>query len=351
MSVFTMRLLAGISAALALLLVVYSFEFPPVDSVQRGYRGLAMEENTNPRVDRARVRANALPEAAPPTDKAGQKASAVYTNVKVLGDMDANEFLRLMTDMTTWVSPEQGCAYCHDENDLAAERPYTKIVSRRMLEMVRYINGSWKTHVADTGVTCWACHRGQPVPANVWYADSPRTVMGAAGNRAGQNVASAAGGITALPVDPFTPFIKDGAEIRVISGTALPGTSRVSIKQTEWTYSLMMHISKGLGVNCTYCHNSRSFFAWDQSTPQRTTAWYGIRMTRDINTQFLEPLTSQFPPSRLGPLGDVAKVNCTTCHEGVAKPLFGANMIQDYPILVGPAPARTAAAAPAGAKK
>ncbi|CAL8977160.1 photosynthetic reaction center cytochrome c subunit [Rhodoplanes serenus] len=350
MSKFGMRMLAGVSAALALLLVIYAFEWPPVDSVQRGYRGLAMEENSNPRVDRAKVRANVLPEVAPPTDKAGQKASQVYTNVKVLGDMDANEFLRLMTDMTTWVSPEQGCAYCHDENDLAAERPYTKIVSRRMLEMVRYINGSWKTHVAETGVTCWACHRGQPVPASVWYADSPKTAQGAAGNRAGQNVASAAGGITALPVDPFTPFIKDGADLRVISATALPAGNRASIKQTEWTYSLMMHFSKGLGVNCTYCHNSRSFFAWDQSTPQRTTAWYGIRMTRDINTQFLEPLTPQFPASRLGPLGDVAKVNCATCHEGVYKPLYGANMVKEYPILVGPAPARTASAAPAGAK-
>jgi photosynthetic reaction center cytochrome c subunit len=340
-------MLAGISAALAFLLVVYAFEFPPVDSVQRGYRGLAMEENSNPRADRAKVRANQLPEPAPATDPAGQKASQVYTNLKVLGDMDANEFLRLMTDMTTWVSPDQGCAYCHDENDLAADRPYTKIVSRRMLEMVRYINGSWKTHVADTGVTCWACHRGQPVPASVWYFDAPRTAQGQAGNRAGQNVASAAGGITALPVDPFTPFIKDGKDIRVLSSTALPAGNRASIKQTEWTYSLMMHISKGLGVNCTYCHNSRSFFDWDQSTPQRTTAWYGIRMTRDINTQFLEPLTPQFPANRLGPTGDVAKVNCATCHEGVYKPLYGVSMIKDYPILVGPAPARTASAAPA----
>lgn len=348
MSVFAMRMLAGISAALALLLVVYAFEFPPVDSVQRGYRGLAMEENSNPRVDRAKVRANQLPEPAPATDPAGQKASQVYTNLKVLGDMDANEFLRLMTDMTTWVSPDQGCAYCHDENDLAADRPYTKIVSRRMLEMVRYINGSWKTHVADTGVTCWACHRGQPVPASVWYFDAPRTAQGQAGNRAGQNVASAAGGITALPVDPFTPFVMEGKDVRVLSNTALPAGNRASIKQTEWTYSLMMHISKGLGVNCTYCHNSRSFFDWDQSTPQRATAWYGIRMTRDINTQFLEPLTPQFPANRLGPTGDVAKVNCATCHEGVYKPLYGASMIKDYPILVGPAPARTASAAPAG---
>ncbi len=37
-----------------------------------------------------------------------------------------------------------------------------------MLQMTRAINAQWKQHVADTGVTCYTCHRGQPVPAEVW---------------------------------------------------------------------------------------------------------------------------------------------------------------------------------------
>ena len=53
----------------------------------------------------------------------------------------------------------------------------------------------------------------------------------------------------------------------VASTEALPGTDRSSIKQTEWTYALMMHFSTALGVNCTYCHNSRIFASWEQSSP------------------------------------------------------------------------------------
>jgi hypothetical protein len=54
-------------------------------------------------------------------------------------------------------------------------------------------------------------------------------------------------------------------------------------------------------------------------------------MARDLNNDYLEPLTKTFPASRLGPLGDVAKVNCATCHQGAYKPLYGAPMAKNYP--------------------
>ena len=87
-------------------------------------------------------------------------------------------------------------------------------------------------------------------------------------------------------------------------------------------------------MNCTYCHNTRSFADWDQSTPQRATAWYGIRMVRDLNNTYLDPLHGVFPPSRLGPTGDAPKVNCATCHQGVYKPLFGVSPVVGFPELV-----------------
>ena len=113
-----------------------------------------------------------------------------------------------------------------------------------------------------------------------------------------------------------------------------------SILHTEQTYGLMMHMSDGLGVNCTYCHNTRNFKTWEGAPPQRTTAWHGIRMARDLNNDYLEPLTKSFPANRLGPLGDVAKVNCATCHQGVYKPLYGAQMAKNYPELTVSAPRR-----------
>jgi photosynthetic reaction center cytochrome c subunit len=170
-----------------------------------------------------------------------------------------------------------------------------------------------------------------------------------AGTRAGLGAPASTVAWAALPADPFTPFLAaDPHEIRIASQTPLPQGSRVSIKQTEWTYGLMMHISNALGVNCTFCHNSRSFTTWDQSTPQRATAWYGIRMVRDVNVNFLSALTATFPSDRKGPLGDVAKVNCETCHQGVYKPLYGVSMLKDYPELIGKSQ-DTAAAAPAPA--
>ena len=33
---------------------------------------------------------------------------------------------------------------------------------------------------------------------------------------------------------------------------------------------------------------------WDQSTPQRATAWHGIRMVQDLNANYLEPLANAF---------------------------------------------------------
>jgi photosynthetic reaction center cytochrome c subunit len=119
----------------------------------------------------------------------------------------------------------------------------------------------------------------------------------------------------------------------VIGTTALPTGNRHSTKQAEWTYGLMVHMSEGLGVNCTYCHNSRSFGSWETSPPQRATAWYGIRMVRDLNNNYMEPLTATFPAHRKGTLGDVAKVNCTTCHQAAYKPHLGASMLTDYPEL------------------
>ena len=133
----------------------------------------------------------------------------------------------------------------------------------------------------------------------------------------------------------------------------MPTGNKQTIKQTEWTFSLMTHMSTALGVNCTYCHNTRSMSTWETSPPQRVTAWHGIRMVRDLNNQYMEPISNVFPPHRLGPTGDVAKANCQTCHQGVFKPMYGVSMLKDYPelatqrpSLIAPAPASPTAEAP-----
>jgi photosynthetic reaction center cytochrome c subunit len=333
MITFPLKIVLALVALLGVALL-FTFQYPPVTEVQRGSRGTAMVENFNPGTISALLAVNKIPSTLPPVH-AGPPAKTVYKNVQVLGDLDVGAFTRLMASITTWVAPVQGCAYCHSLNNMASDALYTKVVARRMIQMVRHINSDWKPHVATTGVTCFTCHRGNPVPANLFYHDPGQSHFdGMAETQTGIGGVSKVAGDSSLPYDPLTPFLEGDSNIRVQATAALPGGDLSSIKQTEWTYALMMHISTSLGVNCTYCHNSRSFGDWEQSTPQRMTAWYGIRMVRDLNGSYLDPLHDTFPPARLGPTGDAPKVNCATCHNGVYKPLFGVSPVVGFPELV-----------------
>ena len=343
-------------ASLALLIPLTGCERPSADTLQTGFRGTAMVQLETASNTEQKLAANQLPPPTAALPPSGIKASAMYKNVQVLGDLDSNEFTQLMLAMTSWVSPKEGCAYCHDAANLADDSKYTKVVARRMIQMTQHINADWSAHVKETGVTCFTCHRGQPVPANLWYSNdgyTPRVVY--AGYKAGQNAPADSVALASLPVDPFSPLLRDSGQIRVESPHPLPaiGVMTPDIKQTEQTYGLMMHVSDALGVNCNFCHNSRHFANWQESTPQRTTAWHGIQMARKLNTDYLDPLKATLPANRLGPvMGDAPKANCATCHQGASKPLLGVSMAKDYPSLrsvtTTPPPATTATeAAPA----
>ncbi|MEQ8967913.1 MAG: photosynthetic reaction center cytochrome PufC [Azospirillaceae bacterium] len=338
MTPFIQKLAVVVVAVVA---VLFFFALPlSTESVQRGYRGTGMEVVVNANTFTETVAANQVPEPPMPLppDNGGPRAGDVYENVQVLGDLSVTQFNRIMQAITQWVSPDQGCAYCHEGGNFAEDNLYTKVVSRHMIEMTQFVNTEWTDHVKGAGVTCYTCHRGQNVPQYIWFeepADPQAARM--AGSRAGQNAPDPSVAMASLPGDPFTPFLLQDNEIRVQQADeALPAGNRQSIKQTEWTYGLMMHMSESLGVNCTYCHNSRAFGSWEQSPPTRTSAWHGIRMVREINNDHIVPLTDQFPDYRLGPLGDAPKANCGTCHQGLYKPLMGANMVGDYPSLAGP---------------
>ena len=339
MNVFT-RISQVLAATLAAAFLAGCGERPPVTAIQNGYRGTGMEQVNNPRTDAITVSRNQAPESTPLAAAEGPKARDVYKNVQVLGDLSIGEFTRHMVSITAWVAPTEGCSYCHYPENLADDGKYTKVVARRMVQMTQHLNAEWKPHVGDTGVTCYTCHRGNPVPAQVWFAPPDRkyTQNSVMGDLAGQNMGAASVGYSSLPNDPFTPYLLEAKEIRVNGNEALKFTGAKanlsSTKQAEHTYGLMMHMSNSLGVNCTFCHNTRAFQSWEQAPPQRLTAWHGIRMARDLNVAYMEPLTATFPANRLGVKGDVAKVNCSTCHQGVNKPLLGAQMAKNHPELL-----------------
>ena len=317
------------------MLLLAGCERPPIEAVQHGYRGTAMDLIYNPRTLAAQAPDNVVPASYPvPAD--GPKAATVYKNVKVLGNLSTAQFTAFMVSMTSWVSPQQGCAYCHNVENFADDSKYTKTVSRRMIQMNQRINSNWQTHVKQTGVTCYTCHRGNNIPQQVWFtAPEQKQGNGWLGNKNGQNTPSQSVGLSSLPYDPFTPFLLKDSMIEVNGDTALRTDNKRNIKDTEKTFGLMIHMSKSLGVNCSYCHNTRAIASWKESPPQRATAWYGIRMAQDINNNFMVPLTSVFPAHRLGPTGDVAKANCATCHQGAYKPLYGVSMLANFPYLRG----------------
>lgn len=350
----------GLAAALFAAGTVAAYE--PTLTYQTGYRGLGMQLTEAKDVLADKVIANAVPEPITPLSTEGEKAADAYKNVQLLGHLSTAQFTRLMTSITEWVAGDAGCAYCHapqkDENgnivrdeagypladlqNMHSDEVYAKNVARKMLLMTWAINQEWKSHVQNTGVSCYTCHRGQPVPSQIWYdpPDRPETVP-AVGYRGSQNAPNGVAGLSSLPNDFFEAFLSgdpNPPSIRLQTDTALPSGNRMSTKQAEWTYGLMMHMSTGLGVNCTYCHNSRAFGNWAQSPPQRATAWHGIQMVRAINKLHLEPASKLLPASRLGPEGGPPKANCATCHHGAFKPLLGMSMLGDFPSLVKPGP-------------
>ncbi|PTX57966.1 photosynthetic reaction center cytochrome c subunit [Litoreibacter ponti] len=272
-------------------------------------------------------------------------AKDIYDNVQVLGDLTEDNFNRVMLAITQWVSPEQGCAYCHGDGDLETygeDNLYTKVVSRRMIQMTQVINEEWDGHVnanAQVGVNCSTCHRGQNVPSEIWFKNTPVKDTNMAGWGAVQNRATSTSGSTSLPSDHLEKLLVEYGQInvhdlesRVAGSPADEGYQ--TWQNTERTYALMNYFSNSLGVNCNFCHNSRAFYDTAQVTPQWATASLGIAMVQELNNEYLIPLRDTYPEERLGPVhADAPKAACATCHKGYQKPYQGMNAIADWPEL------------------
>lgn len=311
----------GARALVAALLLIGSAgcEIGPKSASQRGFRGTGMEHiyDKSTLEAKASLVAAKIPATLPPSPPPSA-GPLPWRNVQVLNDIGAAEFTRTMLAMSTWVAGTGNCAYCHNlaapwDDTLPNGRPiYTKIVARRMLQMVRNINGNYSGHVANTGVTCYTCHLGKPLPNGLWFYAEP---------------------------NQLERYFLDRDGVRIQSHEALARnasvSNRSSVKQTEWTYALMIRMASSLGVSCNHCHNSRAFWSWEQAPPQRVVALLGAGMVRDLNQHYLSPLQPVFPAVRLGAMGDAPKLQCLTCHNGAYKPLYAYPMVKDYPALWG----------------
>jgi photosynthetic reaction center cytochrome c subunit len=268
----------------------------------------------------------------PPTG-GEQTAGEARENVPPgLEDLTVENYDRLLAAMRAWV----GIPNLFDDLD-----SYQTAVGHVMIGMVRAINEEWDGHVnanKQVGVTCYTCHRGQPVPSDIWFKQTP-VVLAAEGWSAVQNRVTPLSGFTSLPSDALEAYLLEYQTIGVhdlasrVAG--IPGQDDYpGIQHAERTYAFMNYISNSLGVNCTFCHNTRAFYDGAQVTPQWGTESLGIAMVQELNEVYLVPLEGLYPEERLGPRhADAPKVACKTCHKGQQQPLQGTNVIADWPEL------------------
>ncbi len=347
----TFTLALGAVAAAGFVIFVPEWTTPPGDGVEIGPPPTSMIQFQRGQMQEPV--SQEAPKPLPPAEAGSPSATSTYKNVQVLTDVSAAEFMRLQHAITQWVSPKQGCDFCHVGNDYASDAKPTKAAARVMLQMVRHVNADWSKHVGPAGVTCYTCHRGQPVPAETWFPSKPRPDRQFVAKQDDWQE-------SADTVRKFFPdagwdlyFIED-TPISVQSTTALPSNTISTQIVAKRVYEMMMQMSDGIGVNCGYCHNSRVFQSWEQSTPYRWSGYDGIRLTRDLNRNYLLHVSSLVPETRqlvyqtqipvlpareTGVQGGNGLVVCATCHYARPKPLDGAEMLRDYPGL-------SAAAAP-----
>jgi hypothetical protein len=119
---------------------------------------------------------SASPDDAPEVKKllasiAGKEklpASQVFKNVKLLGDVPAARFLRIMD---TGYSQSLGvmCDHCHVEDRWEADEKRPKLAAREMMVFVQEINAKLgkmeNIDTSDATVNCTTCHRGYVKPA------------------------------------------------------------------------------------------------------------------------------------------------------------------------------------------
>jgi photosynthetic reaction center cytochrome c subunit len=341
-----MLLVAGAVLFLAFVIFVPQWRLPGAGT-QLGWRASSAVQFAPSRAEAAVL--DRAPPAIPAAPDDARPATAVFKNVKVLTSLNAGDFMRLQNAMTAWVAPKQGCAFCHAGGDYASDAKPAKQAARVMLAMTRHINAAWRGHVGAAGVTCYSCHRGEPVPSEVWFQSPPGGGHPMIDEQ--EDYEERATTVrTFFPNEGYEEYLLQATPGLAQSYTALPTGETSSQIEVKRLYEMMMQMSDGIGVNCGYCHNSRAFFDWRQSTPARWTGYTGIQMTRDINRNYVLGLGRLIPQNRTVP-GDTRHVSlpprdwgpqmgngladCATCHHGAPKPLGGANLVQAFPVLAG----------------
>lgn len=93
--------------------------------------------------------------------RAGHKAEDAYKNIQALRGTPAEDFNQTMHLMSGALGVD--CEYCHvSQKDRVSDDMKAKVVARDMIKMTADLNR--KSFHGQQVVTCYTCHRGNPVP-------------------------------------------------------------------------------------------------------------------------------------------------------------------------------------------
>ena len=99
---------------------------------------------------------------------AKKPAGEVFRNVKLMQDIPADRFLRIM-DIGYRQSLGVSCDYCHVEDRWETDEKRPKRAAREMILMMRMINDHLQKlteiNTEEASVNCTTCHRGYVKPA------------------------------------------------------------------------------------------------------------------------------------------------------------------------------------------
>jgi hypothetical protein len=206
-----------------------------------------------------------------PLDFSTQPSSVPHTyvagrlyNVQVLKQRSYGDVLTQMTAYTEALGVS--CTYCHNAQNFAYDTP-TKKIARTMAGMVAKIDTNWVGTVhrdypnfaVSGAVGCVTCHRGQP---------------------------------------------RHNVEWNIVPVQYLDWPAKTT-KQAGYVVNSMYSVSRSLGVNCLFCHNSADFVTL-QYYPTNRIAHRMWQMVDAINHQYLPP--------------NIKAVTCYTCHQGAKWP-------------------------------
>jgi photosynthetic reaction center cytochrome c subunit len=220
---------------------------------------------------------------------------------------------------------------------------YQTQVAYSMIEMTQNINQNWAAHVqanAEVGVTCYTCHRGQPVPNNIWFRVGPVN-NNAAGWPAIQNRVTMTSNFTSLPSTYLEHFLlqdEDGfygvAQVHDLASRVenLAGRSAHPADGNDLCLDELLRQLAGreLRVLSQQPRVLRSHAGHPAMVDRKPRHHHGAGAAGAVH-----------PAARRGPAGrtsrsdlrDVPKLACRTCHQGEQQPLNGLNVIANWPEL------------------